>query len=56
VKISGDRAFIKSLGGGKTVAIKEVLKYQACDDPLPGDEQLGSQFLQSHYKRAPLLE
>ena len=34
MKISGDRAFIKSLGRGKTVAIKGVLKYQACDDKI----------------------
>jgi hypothetical protein len=34
VKISGDRAFIKSLGGGKTVAIKGALKYQALDDKI----------------------
>ncbi len=34
MKISGDRAFIKSLGGGNTMAINGVLKYQACDDEI----------------------
>ena len=31
VTISADRAFIKSLGQGKTISIKGDLKYQACD-------------------------
>jgi hypothetical protein len=34
LKISGDCAFIKSLGGGKPAAIKRVLEYQACDDKI----------------------
>lgn len=31
VVVSSDRAFMKSIGDGKKVALKGILKYQACD-------------------------